>query len=469
MRKSLAVAAVAAAALVPIGVLSGAGSASAQSTEVVGVPNSMAADPACVHPAFSTIQGALNAAGFDDFIQICPGVYHENVHDDGKQVAFESVDTAADTTVDGGGGTAFTLTGPSLVDGLTITGATNSPDTPGIIAGRIAEVIDHCVFTGDHVAATLTTADTMLDYNDVVAPPTGMYGFLFASSGSQSAVRMNHFSGNFSGGAVRVADPGASAASDMEVTGNSADLRAGGRFAVVSGTSDLQIQFNTVIGGAKSGTGIVLLGNNVRFDVSGNKVTGLANASAIMLGRASGYSDNGAGTISRNILKNNRGGISDNSDTGTIAAHLNILVGNSPAAVQNTTTTSTVDGRDNFYGCNGGPGAGGCDKVSGRGVIRSRPFLLLTSTIGTHSLTRGASTKFAANLNRDSAGNTTADHVLAGEPVRFTFTRGTVNPATSAITNNGTETAIITAHSVGTGTATTKVDNASASQRVSVR
>lgn len=459
-----------------------AGPAAAASTLVVGLPGGTGD---CAVPSYLTISSAVAAASDGDTIEVCPGTYAENVSDTGKDLTFSGAQagvdargrSGAESVVDGGGGTAFTLSGTSVVDGFTLTGATTSNDTPAAFLQAPGEKVTDTVFSGDNTAAIITSTSAEFAHDSVVAPSSGGYGFFFNSGGgSDSSVHDNAFSGNIDGGAINVADPGGAGheASNLSITHNTADTSAGGNFAVLGGTTGVALTDNTVTGGASSGTAILLLGDDSQFTITRNRVSGVAGASAVSVTGGFGYADNGGGVISTNSLKNNLRGVNVVSDTGTIEVHENILVGNtsggtsdSPnAAVRNTTGTAIVNAQDNFYGCNTGPGTAGCDAVLGN--VTSSPYLVLSSTIGASSLPAGGSTTFTADLDHDNTGAVAPGSPLAGEPVAFSFDKGTVTPATSVLGDDGTATTSVKATGTGTGTVKAQVDNATTSKTVTI-
>ena len=445
-------------------------------------------------PDFPTISIAVTAANSGDTIKVCPGTYAENVNDGGKALTFLGAQagndartraTGSESTVDGGGGTAFTLSGGSTLDGFTITGATTNSVTPGVTLSASGEAVSNTIFNGDSSASIILSDHATFTQNVVVAPASGGYGFFFNSGGgTDSSVTDNAFSGNLGSGAVNVADPssagtatGAGAEADsLTITDNTADTSAGGNFAVLGGTTNVSILRNTVTGSASSGTGILLLGDDSGFTIEQNRISGI-DASAVSLATGYGYADNGNGTIDQNSFLNNRRGINVTSDTGTIEAIFNILVGNtangttsSPnAAIRNVTTTSTVNASPNFYGCNTGPNTTGCDAVLG--PVNDAAWLVLSTSIPTHQLPVGGSTTLTADLLHDNNGATytctatTPCTVLDGQPITFAFDKGTVNPASTTLVNSQAST-LVQKNAPGTGTVTATVDNAVSSQTV---
>ena len=279
-----------------------------------------------------TIQSAVSAASAGDTIVVCPGTYNENVTDTGLQLTFQSM-TALGATVNGGGGSAFTLTGVgSSLDGFMLTGATNGQDTPAAFLQADDETVTNSTFDGDSNAATIFGSGVTLQDNTVQNPSlvnSNSAGFFFnTGGGTDSLVEGNSFTGDFNDAAVNIADPGP-VADLLTIKNNTSDTSAGGNFVVAGGTTRLTITGNTIIGGPNSGTGILLLGNDSGYSVTGNTITGRSGASGVSISGGFGYAVNDGGDVSGNSLKGNLRGINVFSASGTITAHLNILVGNS--------------------------------------------------------------------------------------------------------------------------------------------
>lgn len=105
---------------------------------------------------------------------------------------------------------------------------------------------------------------------------------------------------------------------------------------------------------------------------------------------------------------------------------------------QNTTGVDSgvpVDAARTWWGCNAGPGAAGCDTVSG--AVAAAPHLTLRLASQFASVpTGGAATQLVADLTRDSAGGVSGVAFPDGTPVAFATARGTLG-APSAPTASG--------------------------------
>ena len=104
-----------------------------------------------------TIQAAIDAANTGDTVLVAPGIYHENLKIDTKEITLRSSDGAATTIIDGSrAGIVITITNtPSLattIDGFTIrNGATNyTPSDGGIYVSIGGATIQNNTISGNY-------------------------------------------------------------------------------------------------------------------------------------------------------------------------------------------------------------------------------------------------------------------------------------------------------------------------------
>jgi hypothetical protein len=125
---------------------------------------------------------------------------------------------------------------------------------------------------------------------------------------------------------------------------------------------------------------------------------------------------------------------------------------------------------NNWWGCNGGPGASGCDTVhtTGTGPLTTTPWLELSVSANPASIETNATSTLTADLTHNSSG-TGGFSVPNGTPVTFGGTLdSSVNPTSTTLTN-GQQTSTYTAgNSAGTGTGTAKVDNQTVSANIDI-
>lgn len=458
-----------------------AGSASAATTLIVG-------DSSCAGATYTTIGAAEAAASNGDTIEVCAGTYNEDITTN-KSLTFLGAQSGVDARGRSGAetivnnATAAGLSGPgTVVDGFTFTGANDTPGPDGAAISLLADgsTVKNTIFSNDQRAVVVISDTATLTQNVV----NGVFdGFFFCcDKGSNSTVSDNAFTGSLTDGAVNIAPGGPPAVTGVSIAGNTYDAAAGSNFVVAGVTSNLNVSNNTANGG---GSAIVLLGGNNDYTVSGNRITGSTGSGISAADFGFTYGNNGGGSITRNDFEGNYRGIKFGTDTDTTAVevHDNMFVDNTNgtatssnphAGIWSTGNSHPIHATDNWWGCNGGPGATGCDAAikdsTTTGSVAYDPWLVLRTTVGTHTLNQGVSTSFHADLNHDSAGGTVpAGHeVLDGESVAFAFTKGTVGTASANLVAGAADTTITAGNSAGTGTASATVDHATSTQSVTV-
>jgi hypothetical protein len=130
---------------------------------------------------------------------------------------------------------------------------------------------------------------------------------------------------------------------------------------------------------------------------------------------------------------------------------------------------STVTATNNWWGCNGGPGASGCDTVLASGGTASfNPWLVLSiSANPTQILPNGTST-LTADLTHDSNG-IGGFSVPNGTAVTFGGTLdSSVNPTNTTLTSGQATSTYTAGASPGNGTGTATVDNQEVSTPVDI-
>jgi hypothetical protein len=129
---------------------------------------------------------------------------------------------------------------------------------------------------------------------------------------------------------------------------------------------------------------------------------------------------------------------------------------------------STVTAINNWWGCNGGPGASGCDTVFASGGTASfNPWLVLTISANSTQINTNSSTGLTATIDSNSSGGT-GFSVPNGTPISFGATLGSISGASTTLTN-GTGTATYNSGSTpGAGSATATVDNQEVSETINI-
>lgn len=194
---------------------------------------------------------------------------------------------------------------------------------------------------------------------------------------------------------------------------------------------------------------------------------GIASADGSASAALFGSTFFGAGTaldVRSNALLDSEYGVAVGTQggaDGTVATIVfNRLVGNS-AGIDNESTVP-VDGENNWWGCNAGPGAVGCDTLVGMGApVDGDPWLELGVEVEGGTVVLGGSAGVLAPLVFNSDGVDTAglDTLPDGTPALFDAgILGTMVPPL-AETLDGVAESLFVAQSTGSGMLSVTVDN----------
>ncbi len=196
------------------------------------------------------------------------------------------------------------------------------------------------------------------------------------------------------------------------------------------------------------------------------------NDSAAML--ISTYSAPGTtGTFTSNVLLGNLRGLQIGAelsvppDTSTATAAFNRIVGNVDMGI-GSVSVGAVMTENNWFGCNAGPGAVGCDLATG--TQDYDPWLTLTITAVPAILVTGQTSAITAAVvvNSDGVDTSGLGFILDGTEIALSGTLGTVAPATVG-TLGGVVGSVYTAGaSLGMGSATAVLDNQSVTTPIEI-
>ncbi|HUE73169.1 MAG TPA: right-handed parallel beta-helix repeat-containing protein [Pirellulaceae bacterium] len=293
--------------------------------------------------AFTTIQGAVDAAAAGDTVRVAPGTYAESVNINkqlfvlGNQNGIDAQDgrVGAAESIVSNGSTSFQLSVDDIVlDGFTIQGAINPNLGFGVtlLAGTAGSEVRNNIIqdniAGISLANDSATNQTIISGNLIrnnnqagPASGTGIYTDQFSAGGALTNVLIddNTFSGN-TGPAVNLASSLAASQSNITISCNT--MTANGNGVVLFNTVASTISENEITG--STGSQIFI----------GGGVDGLAiSENFIENGTARGISINNIGftanqniTINRNSIENNGTaglGIATATYVGTLNAEFN--------------------------------------------------------------------------------------------------------------------------------------------------
>ncbi|MHB8857193.1 MAG: Ig-like domain-containing protein [Bellilinea sp.] len=159
--------------------------------------------------------------------------------------------------------------------------------------------------------------------------------------------------------------------------------------------------------------------------------------------------------------------------------HHNRIAGNMTGIYNDATDYSTgliipITAENNWWGCNGGPDAVGCDvsvPLGFDGSVDFNPWLVMTAAAIPGSINLGATAPFAVDLNHNSALAylTPGDTVPATVPVSFSVTiLGSVLPTAGFYTSGDAATTFTAPSTVGTYEVCGTTDNQSVCSNVTV-
>lgn len=405
---------------------------------------------------------AANAAGGADTITLPAGTYQLTRSGDDDAAAFGDLDITDSVSIVGAG------SGSTTIDAL---------DQDRVF--DVAPIVS-CACTVNFSAVTITNGK---------ADPTNFNtgGAIYLGQSTTTTITnsvISSSSATTTGGGIEAR--GASLTlTNVTVQGNTSGSGGGG----VRTADSLTVQGSTFSGNSAEFGGALQIstGATSTVSVSGSSFTGNST-----IGTAGGNTDDGGAiqaqadgviTITRNTFTGNTaansgGAISFNdgdpgAPVGSLIATFNRIVGNTATAGGGGVSQGggTVGAENNWWGCNTGPGAAGCDTASG--TVDSDPRLVLTHTASPTSVgSGGASTLTASFLTNSAATSVTAADLVALIGTAITFgspVLGTLSAQQTTIQSTGTATALYTAGSVaGPGSARATVDNQSVDASITV-
>jgi hypothetical protein len=352
---------------------------------------------------------------------------------------------------DGDAGLTVDLTGNSVI------AAGGSP----IGSNGIEIYNDYWVGAGNATGPSGTIADNTISGNvcTVAQPICGSDllsdGYLSGNNdvgGDSAGLLLGNVAGlSASGNTVTDNDVGVwsttAAGSTASITGNTIEDNL---FAdVLAEYGPVTISDNTIGGGPESASGLA----------------------GVLVANYDGDPSSSAPTITANTISGTGAGI-EVAQGDTPGAPLpdatigrNAITGNT-TGIENLTTAS-VSATNNWFGCNGGPGASGCDTVTGSGAshVTASPFLVLALGASPASINPGGTATVTASLRQNSASAALTGAFPSGLATGFATTAGSVDG--SATMSDGLATTTLSGTPLGSATVTGTVDNQSAATSVS--
>jgi hypothetical protein len=228
---------------------------------------------------------------------------------------------------------------------------------------------------------------------------------------------------------------------DVEIAGNTITdtangIRLSNQSTEASGANGVifepVITDNRLFPLAASGTGVDVIGSVVRPRISGNQIVDYDVAGARFASAVAGHGQVGADLVG------------------------NAFFGNA-AAVENA-SGDHVGAHDNWWGCNEGPGAAGCQTIAG-GDVHADTWLVLRASATPPSIETGGE---VASIDTDMTTNSAGTGVLvgpSGPEAAFSTTLGTIGASPSAMFLGTASTTLTSGATAGTAQVDVTVDN----------
>ena len=446
-------------------------SASAAATLTVN-DDTAGAGPAgatCATPGFPTISAAVAAASPGDTVAVCAGTYTESVTVDkeltllGAQAGVDARGRVAEEAiVQAVGADGMTITAPVVVNGFKLTNASDDALDYGGNTSASSQTARDNIFDGNGSAVAGTFGNRSRFVENHVT--SGTFRGVDISGPPQVSmdIRENQFDG-IPGADLVLAAPGPYADLDVKQNGHSG---GSGRFAEIFGTADIEIVRNSIIGFGSSA--IHLGGANHSALISDNAISDNGTAGGVTVAREPGSQRNSDIDVVSNAITGTLTAVhvASNSVTDSTDVHRNRIVDNGAGAVNEAGSGGTINGENNWWGCNAGPGSAACDSVSGD-VVTS-PHLVLTLVAAPGSIETGGDTSaIRASLRSNSGGAESGPDFPDGTPVSLSTSLGALSAPT--VLNRGIADGTLTSGSqAGTATVTATVDNQAVTTPVTI-
>jgi hypothetical protein len=433
-----------------------------------------------------TIAHAISQAGAGDLIKVAPGLYNESQIQVNKSVHLEGaaagIDARGRNIAESEVVHGFSVTEPDVsIDGFFVHGGGAASDHEGVLLWQHGYRVVNDIVSGFDAGVVLTTDNpvtgVVIRHNDIHDNNAGaVQTAIFALGGAQDVEIDANRLANQTYNSIAI-EGGYS--SNVSITGNTI---ANGGPLVLHNVHDSEVSGNSIVG--SSDKSIDLAGADSDIRVAGNIVSGSA-AAALSLEEQPDRSpiqgvgistfpapDSGIAADGNDLSGNNGAGVAITSPAlaasgGTSAAmtaHFNRIVGNTGAGIQNASPGS-VDARNNWWGCNGGPNTPGCETMSGNNISADRWLALAATAERGRILANGDTNRISAGFGV-SIGASTLEAVDPSElpPITVAFpaaTLGTVSPAPTKTSGGIAQTLYTAGVTAGQGNVTASADSQS--------
>lgn len=451
----------------------------------------------------ATIQHAIDEAGAGDTVDVAPGVYAEDLTID-KPLHIRSEHSVPEywyepeTRIDGGTGTAIKVEGNGVrVSGLEVSTAVTVPAILASGANVDDLEIAEDVISGGSAGVYLEAGGKkdMIGYNVIKGAGVGVH--LSGAEYSNLAIKWNRFAAPIdeyavladSGGTIegfrlegnKMPAPTLVAArvteaqdEESELYGNTLESTAGPQLAVDA--AQLRV-FNNRFEGHGSAGCLQILGSEGGLAPSKDVLVSFENefVDCNPYGIELGPKVDDIKIYGSEFPGSYDGILASGASPWDVAGHVTIqtnrFVGTTHLGVDNE-ASGMLDAEHNWWGCNEGPGAAGCDGVS-NGVNAANNAVLVgligprkpetgieeLPTGGSITLNPGEKAEVAALLPASGLGINNGIPTKK-TPIGFSSTLGTLSPTSSTLFNGWTKSFFTAGTTPGHGSIVLSLDNA---------
>lgn len=458
----------------------------------------------------ATIQHAVDEAGYGDWVDIDPGLYSEEVVVDQPGLTLIGpggpVDPDEEAVIDGDSGTAIRLeaaavtlrglkivAGPAgtpirapgaSIDGLRVQENTISGGSSGVLLEAQGEDVsvgyNLIEDTGDGIRVSAADFDALtIQWNHFTTSIDG-YAVFTSPSSTIEGLRLE---GNEMPAPARIAGLVNTPSKENDISENTFESTRGPQLAING--LEARLMDNSFEGNGTVGC-LQILGSQGGLTPSSNILVSLENefSQCIPYGIELGPGVDDVSILGNMFPGTYDGVVASGASPWSVSGRVNIegnrIVGTTHRGVVNN-ASGTLSARENWWGCNAGPGGLGCDLV-GPGVDASDPVRLVgligprTEEDGIIELPTGHSIALDPGGQAELAAVLTSNGselnlgVPTGDaPVSFTSSAGTLYPTAGNLMNGYTFTYFTAGSTPGPGSIVVSMDNQKTLVPVTIR
>jgi hypothetical protein len=333
---------------------------------------------------------------------------------------------------------------PLTIQNLTLTGGNCST---GLDCGFSGGALLGGGFSGDSLTLTSVTVENSSEQADTPALGGGNQGGGVAMAGPGFTITNSTFSGN-------------------SVTSSTDSGYGGGVEFLDDIIGSLTVTGSTFTGNTAAASSIGAQGGGLWIDLQSIGDTATISSSTFTGNSAAGSNGVGGAIYAAGLTTVTNSRIAGNTAAGGGSGFWEQGYPGTPADGVGTV-------RDNWWGCNGGPGTSGCDTTEASPIgaddasVVFNPWLVLSIGASPTSINIDDTSTLTADLTHNSSG-TGGFSVPNGTPLTFGGTLGTASPTGTTLSSGGAASTFTAGSVGGVGSGTATVDNETVSATIDI-